>query len=44
VLVKKLGISKVPTRVSQKDKVLTIEEIPTEKPTLLQTKGYLDGE
>ncbi|MBX9804808.1 MAG: type-F conjugative transfer system protein TraW [Alphaproteobacteria bacterium] len=27
VLVKKLGLSKVPTRVSQKDKVLLIEEI-----------------
>lgn len=44
VLVKKLGVSKVPTRVSQKDKVLLIEEIPIDRPTLLQTKGRLDGE
>jgi conjugal transfer pilus assembly protein TraW len=27
VLVKKLGLSKVPARVSQKDKVLLVEEI-----------------
>ena len=44
VLVNKLGVSKVPTRVSQKDKVLLIEKIPIDRPTLLQTKGRLDGE
>ncbi|MBM3632386.1 MAG: type-F conjugative transfer system protein TraW [Alphaproteobacteria bacterium] len=42
LLVKKFDISKIPVRVSQKDKVLLIEEIPIE--TLLQTKGHLDGE